>query len=54
MKKSSYTYDDLISCANGDLFGPGNEKLPAPPRWSWRDFHLKPPAPSRKKNPTAT
>ena len=31
MKKSSYTYDDLISCANGDLFGPGNAKLPAPP-----------------------
>ena len=30
MKKSSYTYDDLISCANGDLFGPGNAKLPAP------------------------
>ena len=31
MKKSSYTYDDLISCANGDLFGPGNAKLPLPP-----------------------
>ena len=31
MKKSSYTYDDLISCANGDLFGPGNAKLPSPP-----------------------
>ena len=31
MKKSSYTYEDLISCANGDLFGPGNAKLPAPP-----------------------
>ena len=31
MKKSSYTYNDLISCANGDLFGPGNAKLPAPP-----------------------
>ena len=31
MKKSSYTYDELISCANGDLFGPGNAKLPSPP-----------------------
>ena len=31
MKKSSYSYDDLISCANGDLFGPGNAKLPSPP-----------------------
>ena len=31
MKKNSYTYDELISCANGELFGPGNAKLPAPP-----------------------
>ncbi|MDE1150993.1 MAG: bifunctional 3-hydroxydecanoyl-ACP dehydratase/trans-2-decenoyl-ACP isomerase [Micavibrio sp.] len=29
--KSSYTYDDLISCAKGTLFGPGNAKLPLPP-----------------------
>lgn len=29
--KSSYTYDDLISCAKGDLFGPGNAQLPMPP-----------------------
>jgi 3-hydroxyacyl-[acyl-carrier protein] dehydratase/trans-2-decenoyl-[acyl-carrier protein] isomerase len=27
----SYTYDDLIACAKGDLFGPGNAKLPMPP-----------------------
>ena len=31
MKKSSFTYDELISCANGELFGPGNAKLPSPP-----------------------
>ena len=31
MKKNSFTYDDLISCGNGDLFGPGNAKLPLPP-----------------------
>ena len=31
MKKSSYTYDDLINCGNGELFGPGNAKLPLPP-----------------------
>ena len=31
MKKSSYTYEDLINCGNGDLFGPGNAKLPLPP-----------------------
>ena len=30
MKKNSYTYDDLITCGNGDLFGPGNAKLPLP------------------------
>jgi 3-hydroxyacyl-[acyl-carrier protein] dehydratase/trans-2-decenoyl-[acyl-carrier protein] isomerase len=31
MTKSSYTYDDLISCGKGQLFGPGNAKLPLPP-----------------------
>ena len=31
MKKNSYSYDDLISCGNGELFGPGNAKLPLPP-----------------------
>ena len=31
MKKNSYTYEDLITCGNGELFGPGNAKLPLPP-----------------------
>ena len=31
MKKNSFTYDELISCGNGDLFGEGNAKLPLPP-----------------------
>jgi len=31
MKKNSYSYDDLITCGNGTLFGPGNAKLPLPP-----------------------
>ena len=31
MKKSSFNYDDLIGCAHGELFGPGNAKLPSPP-----------------------
>ena len=31
MKKNSYSYDDLINCGNGKLFGPGNAKLPLPP-----------------------
>ncbi|MBI1216245.1 MAG: 3-hydroxyacyl-[acyl-carrier-protein] dehydratase FabA [Alphaproteobacteria bacterium] len=30
-KKNSYTYEDLISCGKGELFGPGNAKLPLPP-----------------------
>ena len=30
-KKNSYTYEELIDCANGKLFGPGNAKLPSPP-----------------------
>ena len=31
MKKNSFSYDDLISCGNGSLFGTGNAKLPLPP-----------------------
>ena len=31
MKKSSFNYEELIDCANGKLFGPGNAKLPSPP-----------------------
>jgi len=30
-QKSSYTYDDLIECGHGRLFGPGNAQLPLPP-----------------------
>jgi 3-hydroxyacyl-[acyl-carrier protein] dehydratase/trans-2-decenoyl-[acyl-carrier protein] isomerase len=30
-KKSSYSYEELINCGNGELFGPGNAKLPLPP-----------------------
>ena len=31
MKKNSFNYDELISCAEGKLFGAGNAKLPLPP-----------------------
>jgi len=31
LKKNSYKYEELIDCANGKLFGPGNAKLPSPP-----------------------
>lgn len=29
--KSSYSYEDIISCGEGTLFGPGNAQLPLPP-----------------------
>ena len=31
MQKNSFTYDDLIACGKGELFGEGNAKLPLPP-----------------------
>ena len=31
MTKNSFTYDELISCADGDMFGLGNARLPSPP-----------------------
>lgn len=30
-KKSSFSYEDLLACSRGELFGPGNAQLPAPP-----------------------
>ena len=29
--KSSYDYEELMTCARGEMFGPGNAQLPAPP-----------------------
>ena len=31
LKNNSFNYEELIDCANGKLFGPGNAKLPSPP-----------------------
>ena len=31
MQKNSFTYEDLIACGKGDLFGEGTAKLPLPP-----------------------
>ena len=31
MQKNNFTYDELIACGKGDLFGEGNAKLPLPP-----------------------
>ena len=30
-KKNSYSYEDLIQCGHGELFGAGNAQLPLPP-----------------------
>ena len=29
-RPSSYSYEDLLTCSKGELFGPGNAQLPAP------------------------
>ncbi len=29
--QSSFSYDELIACGHGELFGPGNARLPLPP-----------------------
>lgn len=29
--KSSYSYEELLECGRGNLFGPGNAQLPLPP-----------------------
>ena len=31
MPKNSFEREDLLACARGDMFGPGNAQLPAPP-----------------------
>lgn len=30
-KKASYSYEELLECGHGRLFGPGNAQLPLPP-----------------------
>jgi 3-hydroxyacyl-[acyl-carrier protein] dehydratase/trans-2-decenoyl-[acyl-carrier protein] isomerase len=30
-RQNSYDYEGLMACARGELFGPGNAQLPAPP-----------------------
>jgi 3-hydroxyacyl-[acyl-carrier protein] dehydratase/trans-2-decenoyl-[acyl-carrier protein] isomerase len=30
-QKNSFTHEDLLACARGEMFGPGNAQLPAPP-----------------------
>ncbi|MDA8363723.1 MAG: 3-hydroxyacyl-[acyl-carrier-protein] dehydratase FabA [Gammaproteobacteria bacterium] len=30
-RKSSFTYEELLSCGRGEMFGPGNAQLPLPP-----------------------
>ena len=30
-KQSSFTYEEILTCARGEMFGPGNAQLPLPP-----------------------
>jgi 3-hydroxyacyl-[acyl-carrier protein] dehydratase/trans-2-decenoyl-[acyl-carrier protein] isomerase len=30
-RRQAYEYEDLLACARGELFGPGNPQLPLPP-----------------------
>jgi 3-hydroxyacyl-[acyl-carrier protein] dehydratase/trans-2-decenoyl-[acyl-carrier protein] isomerase len=30
VRPSAYSYEDLLTCSRGELFGPGNAQLPAP------------------------
>jgi len=30
-RRGGYEYEDLLACARGEMFGPGNARLPAPP-----------------------
>jgi 3-hydroxyacyl-[acyl-carrier protein] dehydratase/trans-2-decenoyl-[acyl-carrier protein] isomerase len=30
-KKNSFTYEELLSCGRGEMFGAGNAQLPLPP-----------------------
>ena len=30
-QKNNYSFEDLLTCAKGELFGPGNAQLPMPP-----------------------
>ena len=30
-RQSNYSYEDLLRCGRGELFGPGNAQLPLPP-----------------------
>jgi 3-hydroxyacyl-[acyl-carrier protein] dehydratase/trans-2-decenoyl-[acyl-carrier protein] isomerase len=30
-RKSSFTYEELLACGRGEMFGPGNAQLPVPP-----------------------
>ena len=31
VRQSSYSYEDLLACGRGELFGSGNAQLPLPP-----------------------
>ena len=30
-RRSNFSYEDLLACGRGEMFGPGNAQLPLPP-----------------------
>jgi len=38
-RRGGYEYEDLLACARGELFGPGNAQLPLPPNRTFRSDH---------------
>ena len=39
--QNSFSHEDLLTCARGEMFGPGNAQLPAPPSaaiWTMRSI----------------
>ncbi len=30
-RQSSFSYEEILTCGRGELFGPGNAQLPLPP-----------------------
>ena len=39
-RQSSYSYEDLLACGRGELFGPGNAQLPLPPMLMFDEISL--------------
>ncbi len=38
-KQSSFTYEEILTCGRGEMFGPGNAQLPLPPMLMVQPHH---------------